>query len=154
MIRGVSVLVVAGALVGCGGDKGADASATASAKAATSAAPAASASAAPAAAASLTLPKMGKLDAVDYETYKKALEGAGWKVSGSATKSAMYAMTLTLTQGDAKVKLWYYRDGGDSWKKRLEKDGAAIHEAGNVLVGVKVESGAADAKALLGQAVG
>lgn len=108
--------------------------------------------AAPALAAASTeavLPKLGKLDAVDYEGLKKTLTDAGWKVSGSATKSAMYSIIATLTKGEHEIKLSYLRDGGPSWKKRLEKDGAAIHEEGDVLVGIVVVKGGADAKKVL-----
>lgn len=101
-----------------------------------------------------SLPKLGKLDEVDFESAKKTFTDAGWKVAGTATKSAMYAMTLTLTKDDATIKLHYYRDGGSSWKKRLEKDGATIHEAGNVLVGVNVEQGNLDPKKVLDAILG
>lgn len=163
MIRLSSALVLALALAGCNKagaeDQGAKpGTGTASGASAAAAQPAA---AEPAAAekpaersGAASLPKLGKLDAVDYETLKKQLADAGWSVSGSATKSAMYAINLTLVKGDVTVRLRYYRDGGASWKKILEKDGATIHEAGNVLVGVNVEKGSADPKKLLADLVG
>ena len=102
----------------------------------------------------LTVPKLGKLDEVDYETVKKQFKDAGWEVSGSATKSAMYAITLNLTKGDVKIKVQYYKNGGDFWEKRLKKDGATMHKAGDVMVGVTVENGEADPKKILDQLVG
>jgi hypothetical protein len=99
-------------------------------------------------------PKLGNLDSVDYETVKKLFTDAGWKVSGSATKSSMYAMTLNCEKDGVKFKLQYYKNGGDSWEKRLEKDKATVHKAGDVLVGVIVEEGDADPKKILDALVG
>lgn len=150
----MGMVLAAIVLAGCG-DKGSEAKADGSSKSAASTAKATASAAASATAKAAeqpveaSLPKLGKLDEVDYETLKKSLTDAGFKVGGSATKSAMYSMNLTLEKGETVIKLWYYKDGGDSWKKRLEKDGAEIHEAGNVLVGVKVEKGNADAKKVL-----
>jgi hypothetical protein len=102
----------------------------------------------------LSVPKLGKLDEVDYEALKKKFRDAGWEVTGSATKSTMYAITLNLAKDGVELKLSYYKNGGDSWEKRLQKDGATIHKSGDVLVGVIVVQGGADPKNILDQLVG
>lgn len=111
-------------------------------------APAKAAEAAP------SVPKLGKLDEVDYETLKKRFRDAGWQVSGSATRSAMVAITLNLAKDGVEIELSYYKNGGPSWEQRLEKQGATIHKAGDVLVGVTVQKGNADPKKILEQLVG
>ena len=153
-----AMLLMAGclALTACDKDKGDDKSEEKPAAAATT-----KASAAPEgetkpakAAEELTVPKLGDLDKVDYEALKKQFKDAGWEVSGSATKSAMYAITLSATKGDVTIKIQYYKNGGDFWEKQLKKDGATMHKAGDVLVGVTVEKGEADPKKILDQLVG
>ncbi len=86
---------------------------------------------------------------------KSALEGGGWKVTGATqTKSAMLSIIVGASKGETKAKINYYKDGGPSWKKRLEKDGAAIHEEGDVILGVVVENDEAGARKLLDSLLG
>jgi hypothetical protein len=106
------------------------------------------------AAEELDVPKLGNLDEVDFETVKKQFKDAGWEVSGSATKSAMYAITINAKKGDVEIKVQYYKNGGDFWDKSLDKDGATVHKAGDVIVGVNVVKGDADPKKILAALVG
>lgn len=86
---------------------------------------------------------------------KSALEGGGWKVTGSTqTKSAMLSIVVSASKGEANAKINYYKDGGPSWKKRLEKDGAAIHEEGDVILGVLIKDDKPGAQKLLDSLLG
>jgi hypothetical protein len=86
---------------------------------------------------------------------KSALEGGGWKVTGATqTKSAMLSIIVSASRGETKAKVNYYKDGGPSWKKRLEKDGAAIHEEGDVILGVVIENDKPGAQKLLDSLLG
>lgn len=86
---------------------------------------------------------------------KAALEGGGWKVTGSTqTKSAMLSIVVSASKGETTAKVNYYKDGGPSWKKRLEKDGAAIHEEGDVILGVVIKDDTAGAQKLLDSLLG
>jgi hypothetical protein len=86
---------------------------------------------------------------------KAALEKGGWKIGGSTqTKSAMLSIVTSATKGDVKATVNYYKNGGEFWKKRLEKDGAAMHEEGDVIVGVVIEGNKDSAQKLLHSLLG
>lgn len=86
---------------------------------------------------------------------KAALEGSGWKITGSTqTKSSMVSIIVSATKGDTKAKVNYYKNGGPFWKKGLVKEKAAIHEQGDVIVGVIVEGNEQAAQKLLDSLLG
>lgn len=86
---------------------------------------------------------------------KAAFEKAGWKISGSTqTKSAMLSIRVAATKGDTKAEFNYYNPGDDFWKKKLAKDGAAMHEADRILLGVTIKDNAPAAKKLLDSLIG
>ena len=86
---------------------------------------------------------------------KSALEKGGWTVNGATqTKSAMLSIIVNATKGATKAKVNYYKNGGSFWKKSLEKDNAAIHEDGDVIVGVVIEGDKEGAQKLLNSLLG
>lgn len=83
------------------------------------------------------------LHEVDKDDLEAALRAGGWEIGTStATRSAMYAITTHATKDGVAAVISYYRNGGDFWRRRLERDGAAIHEdpEHQVLLGVRIES--------------
>lgn len=161
-MRAMMVLAAAAALValaGCDDKKGESATASASAAAA---APAAEKAADKTDEAKPSTGDMGAskvakpLAEWQKEDIEEALKKGGWKVNGStATKSAMLSIVVNAEKDGTKAKISYYKDGGSFWKKRLEKDGAAIHEENeNLIVGVVIKDDEKAAKQLLDSLVG
>lgn len=83
------------------------------------------------------------LHELEKEHLEAALRAGGWEIgTSSATRSSMYAVTTHATRDGVRAVINYYRNGGDFWRRRLERDQAAIHadDEHEVLLGVTIES--------------